>query len=59
MDSELLVKSIGYFPDYTSALLRTLLRFFLGQPLSKQLYTDASCCIVKLPDELALVTRNA
>ena len=31
MDSEL------YFPDYLSALSRTLLRFF-GQPLSKQLY---------------------
>ena len=38
IDSELLLKFIGYFPDYLSALLRTLLRFF-GQPLSKQLYT--------------------
>ena len=28
MDSELLLKFIGYFPDYLSALLRTLLRFF-------------------------------
>ena len=41
MDSELLpcllLKFIEYFPDYLSALSRTLLRFF-GQPLSKQLY---------------------
>ena len=37
MDSELLLKIIGYFPDYLSALSRMLLRFF-GQPLSKQLY---------------------
>ena len=28
MDSELLFKFIGYFPDYLSALSRTLLRFF-------------------------------
>ena len=43
MDSELLtclLKFIEYFPDYLSALSRTLLRFF-GQPLSKQLYTDS------------------
>ena len=42
MDSELLtclLKFIEYFPDYLSALSRTLLRFF-GQPLSKQLYTN-------------------
>ena len=32
-----LLKFIEYFPDYLSALSRTLLRFF-GQPLSKQLY---------------------
>ena len=41
MDSELLtclLKFIEYFPDYLSALPRTLLRFF-GQPLSKQLYS--------------------
>ena len=38
MDPELLLRFIGYFPDYLSALSRTLLRFF-GQPLSKQLYT--------------------
>ena len=37
MDSELLLKFIGYLPDYLSALSRTLLRYF-GQPLSKQLY---------------------
>ena len=40
MDSELLtclLKFIEYFPDYLSALLRTILRFF-GQPLSKQLH---------------------
>ena len=36
MDSELLLKFIGYFLDYLSALSRTLLRCF-GQPLSKQL----------------------
>ena len=28
MDTELLLKFIGYFPDYLSALSRTLLRFF-------------------------------
>ena len=41
MDSEFLtglLKFIEYFPDYLSALSRTLLCFF-GQPLSKQLYT--------------------
>ena len=27
MDSELLLKFFGYFPDYLSALSRTLLRF--------------------------------
>ena len=40
MDSELLLKIIGYFPDYLSALSRTLLRFF-GQPLSKQLFSQS------------------
>ena len=29
MDSELLLKFIGYFPDYLSALSRTLFVFFL------------------------------
>ena len=28
MDPELLLKFIGYFPDYLSALSRTLLPFF-------------------------------
>ena len=28
MDSELLLKFIGYFPDYLSALSRTFLLFF-------------------------------
>ena len=40
MDFELLtclLKFTEYSPDYLSALLHTLLRFF-GQPLSKQLY---------------------
>ena len=37
MDSKFLLKFIGCFPDYLSALSRTLLRFF-EQPLSKQLY---------------------
>ena len=41
MDSELLSKFIGYFPDYLLALLRMLLRFF-GQSLSKQLYAGKS-----------------
>ena len=41
MDSELLLKFIGYFSDYLLASSRTRLRFF-GQPLSKQLYTAAS-----------------
>ena len=40
MDSELLLKFNGYFPDYLSALSHILLRFF-GQPLSKQLFTYA------------------
>ena len=39
MDSELLLKFIGFFPDYLSASSRTLLRSFLDNPLSKQLYT--------------------
>ena len=39
MDSELLLKFIGYFPDYLSVLSPTLLRFF-EQPLSKQLYVS-------------------
>ena len=34
----MLLKFIGYFPDYLSVLPRTFLRFF-GQPLSKQLPT--------------------
>ena len=34
MDSELLLKFIGCFPDYLSVLSRALLRFF-GQPLMK------------------------
>ena len=38
-----LLKFIEYFPDYRSALSRTLLRFF-GQPLSKQLYVLAKTC---------------
>ena len=41
MDSELLLKFIGYFPDYLLALSRTLLRSF-GQPLSKQLYLKSA-----------------
>ena len=43
MDSELLLKFIRYFPDYLSALSRTLF-FFFGQPLSKQLYTKVAVC---------------
>ena len=41
MEYQLLLKFIGYFSDYLSALSRTLLRFF-GQPLSKQLYKVSS-----------------
>ena len=37
MDSELLLKFNGYFPDYFSALSRMPLLFFV-QLLSKQLY---------------------
>ena len=37
MDPEHLLKFIGYFSDYRSALSRMPLLFF-GQPLSKQLY---------------------
>ena len=43
MDSELSLKFIGYFPDYLSALSRTLLHFF-GQLLSKQLYSCERAC---------------
>ena len=39
MDSELLLKFIGLFPDLLSALSRTLSLRFFGQPLSKQLFT--------------------
>ena len=48
MDSELLLKFIGYFPDYLSALSRTLLRFF-GQPLTKQLYIIVIIFIIVAP----------
>ena len=58
MGSELLLKYIGYFPDYLLALLRTLLRFFFfffEQSLSKQLYTslhlrlrNTDVCITKV-----------
>ena len=53
MDSELLLKFIGYFADYLSALSRTLLRFFFfGQPLSKQLYiTRVDLLVVKRKHE--------
>ena len=44
MDSELLLKFIGFFQDYLSALSRTLLRFLFGQPLSKQLYAITTFC---------------
>ena len=47
MDSELLLKFIGLFPDLLSALSRTLLRFF-GQPLSKQLYTYSTVCRARM-----------
>ena len=40
MASELLLKFIGYFPDYFSAFLRTLLRFF---------WTTNSCIYVYIP----------
>ena len=40
MDSELLLKFIGYFPDYLLVLSHRLLHFF-GQPLSKQLYMSS------------------
>ena len=48
MDSELLLKFIGYFPDYLLALSRTLLRFF-GLPLSKQLFTKVQILICRVP----------
>ena len=51
---------IDYFPDYLSALSRTLLCLF-GQPLSKQLYTKEG--IFKVKDgikkkEHKIETRN-
>ena len=43
MDSKLLLKFIGYFPDYLSHC-RVRFYAFFGQPLSKQLYTTESSC---------------
>ena len=46
MDSELLLKFIGYFLDYLSALSRTLLRFFSGCELGTDNLKVASACSV-------------
>ena len=39
MDSALLLKFIGYFPDYLSALSHTLLRFFWTTIVETAVYT--------------------
>ena len=39
MDSELLLKFIGYFSDFPSALSRTLLRFFWTTFVETAVYT--------------------
>ena len=39
MDSDLLLKFIEYFPDYLSALSRTLLRFFWTTFVETAVYT--------------------
>ena len=41
MDPELLLKFIGYFPDYLSALSRTLLRFL------RTTFVETDACILK------------
>ena len=48
MDSKVLLKLIGYFSDYLSALSRTLLRSF-GQPSSKQLYAILRKIFYRVP----------
>ena len=42
-DSELLLKFIGYFPDYLSALSRTLLRFFWTTFVETAVYNYIPC----------------
>ena len=59
MDSELVLKFIGYFPDYLSALSRTLLRFFFGQPLSKQLYTERNILSTRTRMKVSLSLRKS
>ena len=41
MDSELLLKFIGHFPGYLSALSRTLLRFFRTTFVETAVYANA------------------
>ena len=41
MNSELLLKFIGYFPDYLSASSRTLLRFFWTTFVETAVFVDA------------------
>ena len=56
MDSELLLKFIGYFPDYLLALSCTLLQFF-GQPLLKQLCTALPISLEELDQTRLLTSR--
>ena len=48
IDSELLLNFIEHFPDYLSALSRTIVRCF-GQPLSKQLYKTVRVRVIRKP----------
>ena len=57
MDSELLLKFIGYFPGYFSVLSCTYLRFF-GQPLWKQLYVGSAVCMRCGPVYLQTFTHS-
>ena len=44
MDFQLLLKSIGYFPDHLSALSRTLLRFFWTTFVETTVYANDRLC---------------
>ena len=46
MDSELLLKVIGYFKDNLSAMSRTLLRFFWTTFVETAVFVTAVCFIL-------------
>ena len=53
MDSELLLKVIGYFPDYLSSLSRTLLRSF------RTTFVETAACILKKNTTIQLQVKLA